>query len=88
MSAISGRRGPRKGRRVGADAETFPPGVSVGTEEDEPTIFVGNRQITKSGPQLALYIPREVERSMGLKAGTKVVVEATRTEIRIRPEEG
>jgi hypothetical protein len=43
------------------------------------------RTITKSGGQLALYIPREIEKSFGLAKGTRVKIFTRGDEIIIQP---
>ena len=43
------------------------------------------RRITRSGGQLALYLPREIERAFGLAKGTRVRIFARGDEIIIQP---
>jgi hypothetical protein len=43
------------------------------------------RTITKSGGQLALYLPREIEKALGLSKGTRVRIFTRGDEIIIQP---
>jgi hypothetical protein len=43
------------------------------------------RTITKSGGQLALYLPREIEKAFGLAKGTRVKIFTRGDEIIIQP---
>jgi hypothetical protein len=43
------------------------------------------RSITRSGGQLALYLPREIEKALGLSKGTRVKIFVRGDEIVIQP---
>lgn len=43
------------------------------------------RKITRSGNQLAVYIPKDIEREFDLKQGTKVKIYTKRDEIILAP---
>ena len=43
------------------------------------------REITKSGDQLAVYIPKDIEREFDLRQGTKVRIYAKHNEIILAP---